>query len=159
MTIFSDFCELLDKQPFTEKVDAVIVLRNHDLTQTKQRIDHALNIMLAGSADILLMSYDDNTYAEAVRFSDLTLLTGLNSIALVTHRYHHYRAYLTFLRVFSGQGVHIISAPVPGPKSYLIQEVEKIEKYLKKGHVSTLQEGINELSNSAQHNPAPVSSK
>src|SRR5688572_14254781 len=78
--------------------DVIVIHRNHDRDQTDARIKHAVELMLSGYSDVLIMVNEDNTSYEADRIHGIVWDCGWNSVTIVTHRYHHYRAYLTFLR-------------------------------------------------------------
>ena len=128
--------------------DAIVILRNHDTGQTRERIDHAVGLMLSGYTPVLLMTYDSNTYTEAYRVFDIAMKADWKSITIVTHRCHHYRAYLTFAKVFDNAGGGLLcdirSSPIDDKPTVYEQliEMQKIDDYIRKGHVATYEEGI-----------------
>ena len=140
-----DFCAALDSQILLP-TSAIVVLRNWDARLTRQRIDWAVDMLLSRSTPLLLMTYDGNTYEEAVRLKKILSRTDFSSITIVTHRSHHYRAYLTFLKVF-GNSIRIYSSPVEDRVDMSKHSVEfrKIEEDIAKGHLATYEEGIQAL--------------
>ena len=134
----SEFCRLLDSQPLPERADVILVLRNWDPVMTKERFDLACDLFDKQLAPIMLMSYDSNTKQEAVRFHRIVKHMGWNSVVLVTHRSHSYRAMLTFLSEFDNELVYMVSVPSATEPD----EFEKIIQYQKQGDTVSYEEGL-----------------
>jgi hypothetical protein len=137
----AEFIDKLDTQRI-QPSDVIIVLRNHDPGETIARMQRGHELLAMGMGGMLLMSLDKHTLAEAECFYRTAKLCGWRSIILVTHKYHHYRAYLTFTNVF-GNSVKVYSSPVYSLDS--ADEWRKIAKYAEKRDICTYEEGLEYL--------------
>ena len=140
----NDFCAALDAaQAYTS--DAIIILRNHDIEETLQRVRHGMGLMENNFSRVLMMSHDRHTRAEAERFAQIAAWSHFSSVIIVTHKYHHYRAYLTFRRVFDVwcPRVRVYSSPVDS--AWRQEEFDKIPQYAAAGHCYDYQAGLESL--------------
>jgi hypothetical protein len=134
------FCQKLDAQDLGP-CDMLIVLRNHDPQLNKERVDVGVKLLLSNLAPIMLMTYDTNTLTEAQRIYSIWLRHPTwRSMVLVTHKAHHYRAYLTFAKVFRLLSPDIYTFPIDSALES--EEFDKIERYSQKGDIATYEEGL-----------------
>lgn len=139
MTPRDSFCLALDAQP-PEKSELIVVLRNHDRTLTDERMALATDLLTNGMSRAMLMVYGTNTHDEALRVRRV-YGPSLKSITIVTHRSHHYRAFLTFIKVMPNTKVY--SYPVDDCLDAL--EFTKIAKYQQQGDAASYEEGLEAL--------------
>ena len=109
--------------------------------------------------DIIVDNESLNTYEQAVNFVKVLKLNNWMSFHLVASRYHHYRAYLTFLKVLIDEKldntIKMYSSPAElswisenpwGKRLDLFEsEIDKIHIYKKLGHISDYSEAIKYL--------------
>ena len=139
-----DFCAALDAaQAYTS--DAIIILRNHDIEETLQRVRHGMGLMENNFSRVMMMSHDSHTRAEAERFAQIAAWSHFSSVIIVTYRYHHYRAYLTFKKVLDVwcPQVEVYSSPVESAQKP--EEFDKIRQYAAQGHIYDYQAGLETL--------------
>jgi uncharacterized SAM-binding protein YcdF (DUF218 family) len=74
---------------------------------------HLINLGVEPSA-ILIEDKSTSTYENSLFSKDIILKKGFKSILLVTSPFHSRRAYWVFDKMFSKEGVKVISCPVPG---------------------------------------------
>ena len=133
------FCATLDAQELV-RANGIIVLRNIDEGLTQERVEHGIELLHAGYGSFIMMPYADNTYEEAVRVKQ-SLTRNVGSLILVTHRDHHYRAFLTFLKVMPA--IRFASAPIEALPNDI--EFQKILNYQKLKHVASYTDGLKRL--------------
>jgi hypothetical protein len=142
MNVRDDFMAELDAQ-LVKPADAIVILRNHNDDITLARLKEGMRLMAGGYSKTMVMLHQENTAAEAQRFADLMLENaGYKSIILVTHRYHHYRAFLTFAQAINYYALSIAMYSWPVPSWNNAEEFDKIEAYQKKGDVATYEGGL-----------------
>src|SRR5438105_6971532 len=79
--------------------DVILVLRNHDKDENAARIELGTELLTNCWAPVMMLLKEDNTKAEAYQMINLMAALSWDKVLLVTHRYHSYRAYLTFLKL------------------------------------------------------------
>lgn len=97
-----------------------------------------------------------NTRDQAVEVIKLSIKNNWNKIILVATHDHQYRAYLTFLKevLNSKKDILIFNSPVRNLKWFernvwgrridnIDKEFDKIQKYMKEGHLASYQDAIN----------------
>jgi len=106
-------------------------------------------------SSVIIEEKSQNTREQAIEIIALAKENHWKRLILVASHYHQFRAYLTFLKVMfdNGSDVEIINAPSNQldwfndegwGKRYdlLVKEFEKIDEYIKSGHISTFVEAI-----------------
>ena len=139
-----DFCAALDASP-VRVADSIVVLRNHSTEETMSRVRRGVSLMDMKFSSILMMSHDYHTRAEAERFAQIAAWSQYSSIVIVTHRYHHYRAYLTFRRVFDVWCPRVAVYSSPVDSAWRQEEFDKIPQYAAAGHCYDYQAGLESL--------------
>ena len=139
-TAYKDkFCAALDAQPLVP-ANIIVVLRNWDRPLTDARMARGLDLLNEDYGRVLIITATENTHAEACKIRQIFGRT-IRSLIIVTHRDHHYRAFLTFSKVMPA--VRIISAPVESTLNDF--EFAKIKQYQARGDVDTYKEGWQRL--------------
>lgn len=136
---FFDLLLSTEYQAILPEVDAIIVLRNHNVAVTTARFLHAYEIM-PQHTELLCMTWGGNTLHEAQQLAEVTLA---KRVLLVTSRFHAPRAFLTYLRAMKDVEVYVTwYQPSPVDELMLQEELGKINDYQRKGHVATYEEGL-----------------
>lgn len=136
------FCDLVDGLGLPTSADAIIVLRNWDTGLTQDRLERGLNLMQRKLAPLMLMSYDEHTKSEADRMYGCKYHMQWQTIVLVTHKSHSYRALLTFIQRFA-DATDIYVSRVGSRRSQ--EEFDKIDAYQAKGDIATYEKGVEYL--------------
>lgn len=119
--------------------DVIVVLTCRDAGEDEERYKVARSLLAKGQGKILIMFNADHTQDEARKTATLLEdVEELDTILLVTHRYHSYRAFLTFHKKLPSRKIYIhrISSGI------VLGERDKIAKYAKLGDCSTYEEGL-----------------
>ena len=134
------FERALDALP-CHKSDVIVVLRCHDAEENKERVELAAKLLTSGWANVMLLFNDSaNTKDEAHKLREMLLEMMWKRVILVTHSYHSYRAYLTFVKWLADLQTEIYIKTVPS--GVVLGEREKIDKYSAAGDCATYSEGM-----------------
>ncbi len=179
-----EFIILLDHEPVIPS-DAIILLEGDGLSRVRQVVSLykdklAPKILFSGGvanepdgsfpasivvpelvrsgiadSDILVEEISKNTRQQAIEVLALAKRLGWKRIILVASHYHHYRAFLTFLKAHQELNSEIIIGSAPcrdlawfrqepwGSRIELLtSEFNKIERYAQLGHVATYHQAI-----------------
>jgi len=136
------FCDTLDRVNKVEITpQLVVVLRHTNLAVYKERLIQAGAIAELYRASII-QPFGNSTLEEA---EELTRNFSLGQpMALVTHRYHIYRAYLTFAALYGHVSIIPIAVDQAGFRDDPV-EIEKIRKYQRKGDILSYTAGLKQL--------------
>lgn len=142
MTLQDEFCAALDHHARPPRSDAIIVLRNWDKELTMQRIEKGWGLLAADAAPLLILPRALHTLDEAKRIRRLSEGQKWTAIILVTHRSHHYRAFLTFTKILNTywNGIRVYTSCIDSEHDP--NEFRKIEEYGSRGDISTYEEGL-----------------
>lgn len=138
----TDFCNNLDSATLPSEADAVIVLRHITPEQTKARFDLGLSLLCKLNSRMIMMPYSSNTMNEAVDIRQICGAADYKTVVLVTHKYHSYRALLTFIKL-GMRNTKFYIASVPSPPALI--EFVKIMEYREKGDIADYEEGVQYL--------------
>ena len=107
------------------------------------------------SSAILHESKSQNTREQAIEVVKLAILNSWKRLILVASHYHHYRAYLTFLKQILDTNSNILLYNAPDKSlawfketgwgkrfDLLDDEFDRIEKYTELSHLSSINEAI-----------------
>ena len=136
------FCDALDRVNKVETpIELVVVLRHTNIKEYMERLYTAGAIADFYKASIV-QPFGTSTLKEAEKFSR-TFNSG-GAVALVTHRYHIYRAYLTFAAFYN----HFPIIPIvvdSNSKRDNEDEISKIKRYQRKGDILSYTAGLKQL--------------
>ena len=136
-----DFCTKLDTLPLPKGADVVVVLRHITPEQTSARFALGLSLLPKLNSKMIMMPYSSNTVSEAREINFICSDLHYQNVVLVTHKYHSYRALLTFINLGSPVRYHVASVPTP----LSLIEFVKIMEYREKGDVASYEKGMEYL--------------
>lgn len=128
-----------------QKSDVILVLRNWDDVENEERAKAGAGLLQRGWADTMMLLAEENTRSEALHMSSLAYTLHWQRILLITHRYHSYRAYLTFVRAFTGWEWNVKLYMYSLKSGVVLGERDKIRQYSTKGDCATYKEGLEYL--------------